>query len=74
VLLNGIYLTAVMDVLAILKDGDGIYEGKRWHTVFAAKIQHLGINITTGDILENSQTLLQSPFTRIQSGEADRLL
>jgi hypothetical protein len=42
-LLNGVYLPAVMEVLAAISDGAGAYESRRWFRVFTAKCKHHGV-------------------------------
>ena len=44
-LLNGVYLPAVMVVLASVSEGSGHYQNRRWFTVFSAKCTHLGIDL-----------------------------
>ena len=70
VLLNGVYLPALMEVLASLREDEERYEGKRWHRVFTARMDHLGIKVESGGYLENAQRLLNSPFGRI-TGHTD---
>lgn len=64
-LLNGIYLPAVMQVLASLREDGERYEGKRWHRVLTAKMDDMSIKVESGGYLENAQKLLKSPFGRI---------
>jgi hypothetical protein len=63
-LLNSIYLPAVMHVLTSLRDQEGLYEGRRWHRIFTARLEHLGISVD-GEALEGAQKLLDSPFRQI---------
>lgn len=66
VLLNSVFLPAVMEVLASLRDGgESQFGGKRWFRVFSAKCDHLNINIENSDVLEDAQKLLKSPFGTI---------
>jgi hypothetical protein len=74
VLLNSIYLPAVLDVLSYLKNDDQAFEGRRWHTAFMARIDFLGLDIKNGDELENGQKLLGSPFRRLLAKEIEKLL
>lgn len=67
VVFNSIYLPAVMEVLSNLKDGAGGYEGKRWHRVFTAKCEHLGIKLDGNDLWQNAQKLLRNPFSQINN-------
>ncbi|MHB1516336.1 MAG: hypothetical protein ACYCVY_11660 [Acidiferrobacteraceae bacterium] len=74
VLLNSVYLPAVMAVLSSLRDDSNVGEGKRWNRIFVAKAEHLGINLKTTDILEAAQKLLKSPFGRMQGAAELRYL
>jgi hypothetical protein len=65
-LLNSIYLPAVMHVLASLKESTSIYEGKRWHRIFTARLDHLGLGVD-GDALDGAQKLLDSPFRQVNT-------
>ena len=65
ILLNGVYLPAILDVLAELREAGTAFEGRRWHRVFTAKTVHLGIDVTKADLLATAQQLLQSPLGRI---------
>jgi hypothetical protein len=64
-LLNSVYLPAVMQVLAALQEDAGMYESRRWYRIFTAKTDHLGIRLTDSDVLEAAQEILKSPFGRI---------
>jgi hypothetical protein len=65
VLLNSIYLPAVMEVLTVLQEGAEPYQDKRWYKVFEAKCTHENVNFENPDLLRDSQKLLRSPFKRI---------
>lgn len=65
VLLNSVYLPAVMEVLTILQQDAGPYQDKHWYKVFEAKCTHESINLANPDLLEDSQKLLKSPFKRV---------
>ncbi|WP_341922448.1 hypothetical protein [Polaromonas sp. YR568] len=67
VVFNSIYLPAVMEVLSNLKDGAGGNEGRRWHRVFTAKCEHLGIKLDGNDLWQNAQKLLRNPFSQINN-------
>ena len=64
-LLNGVYLPVVMEVLSLLSQSSGEYEGKRWHSVFLAKCTHENINIGSPNLLEDAQRLLRSPLKNL---------
>jgi hypothetical protein len=66
-LLNAIYLPAVMSVLSSISEDDSLFEGKRWHRVFTATLDHLGIDRKSQDYLKNAQQLMRSPFGRVSS-------
>jgi hypothetical protein len=65
ILLNSIYLPAVMDVLSCLRDAPADYEDRRWHRVCTSKLRHLGVNVDSDDLLGAAQTVLNSPFAAI---------
>lgn len=67
ILINSVYLPAVMEVLSILKDGtQGLHE-KKWFNVFNAKCEHLSIDYTSGSLLDSAQKLLKAPISRLNS-------
>lgn len=65
ILLNSVYLPAVMEVINILKDNSSTYEGRRWHSVFLAKCQHIGIDLDNAEPWRDAQKLLAMPFSEI---------
>ena len=65
IVLNGVYLPAVMQVLDILRTGGGEYENQRWHRIFTAKCDHLGVNTREPDLWRDAQNLLNDPFAEI---------
>lgn len=65
IVLNGVYLPAVMQVLDILRTGDGDYEGRRWHRIFRAKCEHLDVNAKEPELWRDAQKLLNDPFAEI---------
>lgn len=67
VLLNSIYLPAVMEVLSQLKDSGSAFFEKKWFKVFNAKCEHLGIEYSNGNFLEDAQKLLKSPIGKLKS-------
>ncbi|MCY3594844.1 MAG: hypothetical protein OXH01_06360 [Bacteroidetes bacterium] len=65
ILLNSVYMPAVMDIIARLQTGDaGRLKSNRWYRVFEAKCDDMGINLSdnTSLPLEIAQKLLKSPF------------
>lgn len=66
ILMNSIYLPAVMEVLSALQSPDEIDKEKRWFQIFNAKCEHLGIKLENGEPLRDAQKLMKSPFMRIE--------
>jgi hypothetical protein len=67
ILLNSIYLPVVMEVLSHLRDDESSFIEKKWFRVFNAKCEHLGINYSNGNFLEDAQKLLKSPISKLKS-------
>jgi len=65
ILLNSVYLPAVMEVLTVLQQDMGSYQDKRWYKVFEAKCAQENIDLANPDLLKDSQKLLKSPFNRV---------
>lgn len=65
IVLNSVYLPAVMEVLNILRSGASSYEGRRWYRVFAAKCDYLNINLENSELWSDAQRLLEMPFGEI---------
>jgi hypothetical protein len=65
VLLNSIYLPAVMNVLGVLREDGVQYEDRRWKRIFMARLDHLGIDVASAEPLESAQRVLVSPFGKI---------
>jgi hypothetical protein len=62
ILLNAVYLPAVMEVLDILRQGEDEYESYRWHQPFIAKCDSKGVRIEKNmSILRTAQLLLEYP-------------
>ncbi|MCL4850425.1 MAG: hypothetical protein KJZ78_03475 [Bryobacteraceae bacterium] len=66
-LLNSVYLPVVMNVLNSLRDDPTVYDGRRWYTVFSAKLDHMGIKIENADLLKLAQDLLKSPLGKVDT-------
>ncbi|MBT5378969.1 MAG: hypothetical protein HOL08_07940 [Opitutae bacterium] len=62
IMLNSVYLPAVMEVLSNLRDNAGAYESNRWYRPFTAKCDHYSIDLNNPNLLEDSQKLLKAPF------------
>lgn len=63
VVMNGVYLPAVMEVLDLLTPGRDQYEAQRWHQPFLAKCDAKGIEPSPGmSVLEAAQSLLEVPL------------
>lgn len=67
VILNSVFLPAVMQVLDSMGGDTGAYEPRRWYRVFDAKCIHLAINKESPNLWEDAQKLLQQPFKAIHS-------
>ena len=62
VVMNAVYLPAVMEVLDALRDGGEQYEGLRWYSPFVARCDSKGIDPAAEmSLLESAQLLLDSP-------------
>lgn len=62
VVLNSVYLPAVMEVLHALHEGDGQYEAQRWYRPFIAKCDASGIDPQRmQSALDSAQVLLEGP-------------
>ncbi len=66
VLLNSLYLPALMQVLSEVSQRGNTLENKAWYRVFTAKCAATGIDPAAGDSLQNAQRLLKYPFARIE--------
>ncbi|MCY3996871.1 MAG: hypothetical protein OXF07_12085 [Rhodobacter sp.] len=68
VVMNAVYLPAVMEVLDALKASEDGYQGRRWHQTFLAKCDAMGINPSAdSSILESAQKLLGRPAGSLAS-------
>jgi hypothetical protein len=65
ILLNGVYLPAVMEVLRNLASEKQIYEQYRWYRPFIARCEHLSINLDDPSLLQDAQKLLLKPYRRL---------
>ena len=65
IVLNSVYLPAVMQVLDSLRDGAGTFDSRRWYRVFDAKCTHLSINTAAPELWEDAQKILDLPFLEI---------
>lgn len=62
VLINAIYLPAVIELLDLLSTDTDQFSGRRWFTPFMAKCDAKGIDLSTKpSLLESAQVLLGSP-------------
>jgi len=66
ILLNAVYMPAIMDVLARLQTNDRSLEAKRWYRIFKAKCDDLGIDPADQTLspLNVAQRLLREPLPR----------
>ncbi len=65
ILLNGVYLPAIMEVLQNLSSENQRYEQYRWYRPFVAKCELLAINLGDPSLLEDAQRLLLDPYRRL---------
>lgn len=65
VLLNAIYLPAVMEVLSQMKGGSKDFESRAWFRVFEAKCAAASIDPESVSPIEGAQKLLNQPFNQI---------
>ena len=65
VLLNSVYLPAVMSLLDTVKSGPAGFEERRWYKVFIAKCELLDLDLKNGDLLAGAQKLLKLPLERL---------
>jgi hypothetical protein len=63
ILMNALYLPAVMEVLAAVAGEAADYMGRRWYDAFISKCEHLGVNLDSPNLLEDGQRLLEYPAT-----------
>jgi len=61
VLLSSLYLPTIMSVLEAMQEY-GQYDGRRWHTVMAARCSAEGIDLETCDLAQTAQRLLDRPL------------
>ncbi len=65
ILLNSIYLPAVMEVLNSLSENAEAYESRRWYRPFTAKCDHLSVDLDAPALWEDAQKLLMTPFGKL---------
>lgn len=65
VLLNSVYFAATLEVLTMIKEDPGSFEGQWWFRVFQARCVRLGLDIANTDLLEGAQILLNQPLGRL---------
>ena len=72
VVMNAVYLPAVMEVLDAVRMSEGAYQGRRWYRTFLAKCDAKGIEPSADlPILESAQKLLGSPVGMLAALVAD---
>lgn len=72
ILLNSVYLGAVIQCVAHLKSGTGDYEDFRWAHIFRARCEELSININTQSESWIAQQLMKHPFKLIETYVFDK--
>lgn len=72
VVMNAVYLPAVMEVLDALRMSDDAYQGRRWYQTFRAKCDAKGVDPSAdSSILESAQKLLNGPAGMLAALVAD---
>ena len=72
VVMNAVYLPAVMEVLDALRMSSDGFQNHRWYQTFLAKCDAMGINPLAGSsILESAQKLLEGPTGMLAALVAD---
>ncbi len=72
VVLNAVYLPAVMEVLDALRNTEDAFQGRRWYQTFLAKCDAKGIDSSSdSSILDNAQKLLDGPAGSLAALVAD---
>jgi hypothetical protein len=68
-LLNAVYMPAIMDVVAALQSDKAGFDGKGWYRIFKAKCDDLGIDLSSPncDPLDVAQKLLRAPLKKTVS-------
>lgn len=67
IILNSVFLPAVMQVLDNMRGDTGAFEPRRWYRVFDAKCTHLSISKESPNLWKDAQKLLQAPFKAIHN-------
>jgi hypothetical protein len=66
IVMNAVYLPAVMEILALLSGGNEQFQTNRWYQPFTAKCDFAGVTLTPAmSVLEDAQTLLDSPIAAL---------
>lgn len=67
VIMNSVYLPAVMEVLDRLREDDSVYQDRRWYNPFKERCRSLGITISAGSsIIEGAQKILERPLIKLE--------
>ena len=69
IVLNSVYLPAVMEVLSNLAGATHVYEDRRWYRLFSAKCDHFGIDMENPSLFEDAQKLLKVPFGDLEAAK-----
>jgi hypothetical protein len=67
VLLNAVYLPAIMQVLYELGQNPIGFEDRAWYRIFVAKCAACGVDPANSDFLRDAQRLLSYPFERVEA-------
>ncbi len=72
VVMNAVYLPAVMEVLDMLHLTGDVYQGRRWYQTFLAKCDAKGIDLSTElSILDSAQKLLDCPVSLLTTKDSE---
>lgn len=66
VLLNAVYLPAVVQVFVELAKAGNQFDSRAWHRIFVAKCAVKGVNPENAEPLRDAQSVLGLPFSRIE--------
>jgi hypothetical protein len=67
IVLNSVFLPAVMEVLDMIRQSPLEYEGRRWYRIFKAKCEYLDVDLAAPKLWLDAQKLLNTPFGGVRS-------
>lgn len=65
VVLNGIYVPAVLAVVEAIRNSGAAYVDRRWYRVVQGKADLMKLDLLSGDVLSQTQRLLNLPAARL---------